>query len=288
MKTVLLIEDDQLDVTLIKRAFGRLALAPVLKVAQNGVDALAILNGNSPDGTRVLPDIILLDMNMPEMSGLEFLGIIKNYYSLKAIKIFVMITSAEEYDVVAAQQLGVEGYILKPLDFDAAKKDPFSASVIQLKKELTGTSRKMIFPLLAGTGLFQGFKGSPLSQIQLYFGTKVVVTAVAALGILGIAVKYGHNRDPAQKTTSPLSAGTHSDILPAIEEPAPAQPLQKIKKRTPLPAAEQKNPADPTDIQVVETAPPAPVYPRAHKIVVRKIEEDTTDFEPNGNTESEP
>ncbi len=121
-KTILLIEDDYLDVTSVKRALAKLKIDHTLYVAHNGVDALEVLNGNPADGTKVVPDIILLDINMPKMNGLEFLGIIKNYYSLKNIKVFVMTTSSEEYDKIATQNLGIAGYILKPLDFERTNK----------------------------------------------------------------------------------------------------------------------------------------------------------------------
>jgi len=134
-KTILLVEDDYLDVTSVKRALGKLNVEHTLHVAHNGVDALALLNGNSPDGTKIKPDIIILDLNMPKMNGIEFLGIIKNYYSLKNIKVFVMTTSSEEYDRAAAENLGITGYILKPLNFEALKDSPASATY-QLMSEL--------------------------------------------------------------------------------------------------------------------------------------------------------
>ncbi len=135
-KKILLIEDDYLDVTNVKRALTKLAVDYTLHVAHNGVDALAILNGNTQDGTRVHPDIILLDINMPKMNGLEFLGIIKSYYSLNNIKTFIMTTSAEEYDKVAAENLGISGYILKPLDFSGNRKDDSGLATEILKAEL--------------------------------------------------------------------------------------------------------------------------------------------------------
>ncbi len=135
-KKILLVEDDYLDVTNVKRALNKLAVDYTLHVAHNGVDALAILNGNTQDGTRIHPDIILLDINMPKMNGLEFLGIIKSYYSLNNIKTFIMTTSAEEYDKVAAENLGISGYILKPLDFSGNRKDDSGIATGILKSEL--------------------------------------------------------------------------------------------------------------------------------------------------------
>ena len=117
MKSVLIIEDDYVDVESVRRLIKKLGINVNLHVAHSGVDGLAMLTGNSPSGTKIHPDVILLDINMPKMSGIEFLQIVKNYYSLKNIKIFVLTTSSEEYDKMAVASLGVNGYILKPLDF---------------------------------------------------------------------------------------------------------------------------------------------------------------------------
>jgi CheY-like chemotaxis protein len=114
MKTLLLIEDDYLDVESVKRSLKKSGIDHILHVAHNGVDAIDML---TRDGDRIIPDIILLDINMPKMNGLEFLQIIKNYYSLKNILLFIITTSAEEYDKMSTQHLGIAGYILKPLDF---------------------------------------------------------------------------------------------------------------------------------------------------------------------------
>lgn len=122
-KTILLVEDDYLDVTAVKRMLNKLEIKHTLHIAHNGVDALSLLNGNSEDGTRLMPDIIFLDINMPKMNGLEFLRIIKNYYTLSSIKIFIMTTSSEEYDKLAAQNLGVTGYLLKPWDTEVRDTD---------------------------------------------------------------------------------------------------------------------------------------------------------------------
>lgn len=117
-KTILLVEDDYLDVKSVERALKKLQVEHTLHVAHNGVDALSLLNGNAPGGVKINPDIILLDINMPKMTGLEFLRIIRSYFTFNHIKIFIMTTSEEEYDKIAAQQLGISGYILKPLDFE--------------------------------------------------------------------------------------------------------------------------------------------------------------------------
>ena len=136
MKTILLIDDDYLDIESVKRVLKKLDIEYDLHVAHNGVDGLAMLTGNIPDRKKVMPDIIILDINMPKMNGIEFLRIIKSYYSLKNIKTFILTTSAEDYDRLAAENLGVHGYILKPLVF----KDSASQDSLKLLKELMSES----------------------------------------------------------------------------------------------------------------------------------------------------
>jgi CheY-like chemotaxis protein len=129
--TILLVEDDYLDVESVKRALKKQQISHELHIAHNGVDALNML---TREEHKIIPDIILLDINMPKMNGIEFLRIIKNYYSLKNIKIFMITTSAEEYDQISAQNLGVSGYILKPLNFN----DPKSKDSIKLMEAMAG------------------------------------------------------------------------------------------------------------------------------------------------------
>lgn len=135
-KSILLVEDDYLDVMSVQRMLSKLNANHDLYVAHNGVDALEYLNG-SERREKILPDTILLDLNMPKMNGLEFLRIVRNYCSLKDIKIVVMTTSDDEYDVVATQQLGASGYIIKPLNFDSGKGAEQPA-VAELRRELLG------------------------------------------------------------------------------------------------------------------------------------------------------
>jgi CheY-like chemotaxis protein len=116
-KSLLLVDDDYLDVESVKRALKKLNTEFDLHVAHNGADALALITSHLQGREKLSPDIILLDINMPKMNGMEFLRIVKNYYSLKQIKIYILTTSAEEYDKITAENLGVNGYIVKPLDF---------------------------------------------------------------------------------------------------------------------------------------------------------------------------
>lgn len=117
-KIILLVEDDQLDVISVERSLSKLEREYELYTAFNGIEALEILKNNS---TR-LPDVILLDLNMPKMNGIEFLQIIKADDQLKNIKVFIMTTSGEEADRRTAEELGIAGYLLKPLNFNNNNK----------------------------------------------------------------------------------------------------------------------------------------------------------------------
>jgi CheY-like chemotaxis protein len=112
--TILLVEDDQLDAMDIKRSLDKLKFIYRLIIAKNGEEAIEVLEGKSKEGAIALPDVILLDINMPRMNGLEFLQIIRNTEKWKNIKCFIITTSDEALDKQAANNLQVSGYIVKP------------------------------------------------------------------------------------------------------------------------------------------------------------------------------
>jgi len=108
----MLIEDDEIDVMTVKRALKELNVENPLVVASNGEEALTMLQDYS-----YKPFIIILDLNMPRMNGLEFLKIVKNDENLKKIPAVVLTTSKEEQDIFESYKLGVAGYITKPVDY---------------------------------------------------------------------------------------------------------------------------------------------------------------------------
>jgi CheY-like chemotaxis protein len=121
---ILLVEDDEVDVMNVKRAFSKNNIKNDLFVAGNGVEALDMLRNSIVP----LPRIIILDINMPKMNGIEFLKELRVDESLKNISVFVMTTSNEDSDKINAYNLNVAGYILKPLSFEK-----FISSVATLK-----------------------------------------------------------------------------------------------------------------------------------------------------------
>ena len=114
---ILLVEDDELDVMNVQRAFRKNNVTNPLYVATNGVEALELLRGKDGESPKVPEDrrLILLDLNMPKMGGIEFLREVRNDPKLRQITVVVLTTSDEERDKVDAYNLNVAGYILKPV-----------------------------------------------------------------------------------------------------------------------------------------------------------------------------
>lgn len=112
-KPVLLIEDDQIDAMTVKRAFKELHVGNPVAHVENGEAALAYLH----DPAQERPCLILLDLNMPIMGGIEFLRAVKAEAGLKRIPVVVLTTSEEQRDKVESFDLGVAGYMRKPVDY---------------------------------------------------------------------------------------------------------------------------------------------------------------------------
>ena len=109
---ILLVEDDKVDVMNVKRAFEKNHITNPLFVAGDGLEALEKLrNGEVPQGRR----LVLLDLNMPKMNGIEFLTALRKKEEWKDLKVFIVTTSDERVDRDATRKLGISGYIVKPL-----------------------------------------------------------------------------------------------------------------------------------------------------------------------------
>ena len=121
MRSVLLVEDDFFDTLMAQKSFEKFSVPHHLYTAFNGEEALDLLLGrNSQEAIRPLPEVILLDLNMPRMNGHEFLTEVRANPELRDIPVFITTTSAMEVDRLRAEGLGVSGYILKPLDFESS------------------------------------------------------------------------------------------------------------------------------------------------------------------------
>jgi CheY-like chemotaxis protein len=118
---VLLVEDDEIDVMNVQRAFKKGNITNPLYLANNGIQALEMLRGGSNNSVVLPPHrrLILLDLNMPEMNGLEFLQILRADLTLKQTPVVVLTTSDEDRDRIEAYNFNVAGYLLKPVTFKA-------------------------------------------------------------------------------------------------------------------------------------------------------------------------
>lgn len=111
---ILLVEDDEVDVMNVRRAFQKNRITNPLFVAGNGVDALEQLRGGKIPRER---RIVLLDLNMPQMNGIEFLRELRRDPQLNLTPVIVLTTSNDERDRIEAYNLNVAGYLLKPVTF---------------------------------------------------------------------------------------------------------------------------------------------------------------------------
>lgn len=113
---ILLVEDNPMDVDLALRAFRRRRLTNPVEVARDGEEALAWM-GRWTQG-EPLPAVILLDLKLPRIDGLEVLRQLKAHPEFRQVPVVVLTTSKENQDVRRAYELGVNSYIVKPVDFD--------------------------------------------------------------------------------------------------------------------------------------------------------------------------
>lgn len=116
---ILLVDDDEVDVMNVQRAFKKNNIVNPLYIARNGLEALQMLRGESEQKVPAERRLILLDLNMPRMNGLEFLRELRADPDLRALTVVVLTTSDDDRDKVEAYQLNVAGYILKPVTFTA-------------------------------------------------------------------------------------------------------------------------------------------------------------------------
>ena len=112
-KPILLVEDDEVDVMTVQRSIKELNIANPLHIAGNGEEGLEYLQE-----TEIMPCIILLDINMPRMNGIEFLRHIKEDDKFRRIPVIILTTSKEEQDRYESFDLNAAGYMVKPVDYD--------------------------------------------------------------------------------------------------------------------------------------------------------------------------
>ena len=118
---ILLVDDREDDILLVRRALSRANVPNPLFIVRDGEEALSYLDGTGKYSNRdeyPLPDIMLLDLKMPRMDGFEALSEIRRRSELKALRIIVLTSSEEVYDVNKAYDLGANSFLVKPLEFE--------------------------------------------------------------------------------------------------------------------------------------------------------------------------
>ncbi|GAA4375379.1 response regulator [Hymenobacter koreensis] len=115
---ILLVEDDQMDIMNVQRELRKHDINVPLHIARNGREALSLLRGEGGKSPIPKPNVVMLDVNMPRMNGLELLENLRSDPEFVGLNVFIMTTSDLESDRLKAQQLAVSGYIIKPLNFD--------------------------------------------------------------------------------------------------------------------------------------------------------------------------
>ena len=121
MRAILYVEDNPLDIDLTLEAFKENKIANPIVVVHDGIEALEYLRREGPfqDRKTKNPSMILLDLKMPRMNGLEFLTIVKKNAKFRRIPIIMLTSSREEQDLVKGYDLGINAYIVKPVNFNS-------------------------------------------------------------------------------------------------------------------------------------------------------------------------
>lgn len=120
-QSILLVEDNPDDVALTLRAFKKSKIANQIVVVTDGIEALDYLRGTgnySGRDTRTMPAVVLLDLNLPKLGGLEVLKQIRSNKTTELLPVVILTSSKEESDLVAGYKLGANSYVRKPVDFE--------------------------------------------------------------------------------------------------------------------------------------------------------------------------
>ncbi|MFT4111434.1 response regulator [Silvibacterium sp.] len=118
LKTILLVEDDPDHEVLTIRALRKSNIANEIRVARDGEEAIRILFGSDPDSLQSAPQVILLDLKLPKIDGLEVLRRIRESDKTRMLPVVILTSSDEESDIVRSYRLGVNSYIRKPVNFN--------------------------------------------------------------------------------------------------------------------------------------------------------------------------
>jgi CheY-like chemotaxis protein len=287
-KTILLVEDNEQELFEIKAWLGRVNKNHTLFTVNNCREALDLLNGNSPDHNRILPDVVLLNIYSPEMDGVEFLEIIKSYFSLRSIKVFFMIPGFIGDEKTVSQQFNIDGIISRPF---RENMDENTVSLKKLEGHLTGSNSLKLhglafFPAFM-SNIFSGLKEWTLSFLKSSFelmrpviSLKPLAMATVLLSTVIITTSVSQSKTmplPEMRMVKAIKAAPVANSVVKTEDPKNIEPISKPEKNSVKPAAKSNL------IDIVKPAPdmtvnePAKEAPKPLKIVV--IEEETEQAE---------
>jgi len=136
---ILLVDDNEGDILLTREALDDARIVNKISIANDGVEAISFLKKDPPYRDAAMPDLILLDINLPKMDGTEVLSIIKNDPELKRIPVIMLTTSSSEKDILASYDNYANCYITKPVDLDRFMDvvrtiEDFWISIVKLPK----------------------------------------------------------------------------------------------------------------------------------------------------------
>jgi CheY-like chemotaxis protein len=136
---ILLVDDNEGDILLTREALEEASIINRISIAYDGMEAINFLKKRPPFGNNPLPDLILLDINLPKMDGKEVLSIIKSDPDLKRIPVIMLTTSSSENDILASYDNYANCYITKPVDLDrfidvVRTIEDFWISIVKLPK----------------------------------------------------------------------------------------------------------------------------------------------------------
>jgi chemotaxis family two-component system response regulator Rcp1 len=136
---ILLVDDNEGDILLTREALEEASIINKISIAYDGMEAINFLKKRPPFGNNPLPDLILLDINLPKMDGKEVLSIIKSDPDLKRIPVIMLTTSSSEKDILASYDNYANCYITKPVDLDrfidvVRTIEDFWISIVKLPK----------------------------------------------------------------------------------------------------------------------------------------------------------
>src|ERR1700742_4558773 len=136
---ILLVDDNEGDILLTREALDDARIINKISIASDGVEAISFLKKDPPYRDTEMPDLILLDINLPKMDGTEVLSIIKNDPELKRIPVIMLTTSSAEKDILASYDNHANCYITKPVDLERFMDvvrtiEDFWISIVKLPK----------------------------------------------------------------------------------------------------------------------------------------------------------